>query len=56
MKLDSNNPKHVAYIQAQTDMIKENLIYSPRFDKLMRTSGMNNPGFNRSSYKNIFKK
>lgn len=56
MKLDPNNPKHVAYIQAQTDMIKENLIYSPKFDKLMQTSGMNNPGFKRDSYKNILKK
>lgn len=56
MKLDPNNPKHRAYIQAQIDMIKENLIYSPRFDKLMRSDGMNNPGINRSSYKNILKK
>ncbi len=48
--------KHEAYLQAQADMIKENLIYSPKFDRLMQTSGMNNPGFNRSSYKNILKK
>lgn len=54
--MKTNNPKNEAYLQAQTDMIKENLIYSSRFDKLMRTSGMNNPGFNRSSYKNILKK
>lgn len=56
MKLDPNNPKHAAYLQAQTDMLKEDLIYSPKFDKLMRTDGMNNPGINRSSYKNILKK
>lgn len=56
MKLDPNNPKHTAYLQAQADMIKENLIYSPKFDRLMRIEGMNNPGINRSSYKNILKK
>ncbi len=54
--MKTNDLKHAAYIQAQTDMIKENLIYSPRFDKLMRSDGMNNPGINRSSYKNILKK
>ena len=56
MKLDLNNPKHAAYLQAQADMFKENIIYSPKFDKLMRTDGMNNPGINRSSYKNMIKK
>lgn len=54
--MKTNNLKQAAYLQAQMDMMKENLIYSPKFDKLMRTSGMNNPGINRSSYKNLFKK
>lgn len=54
--MKTDNLKHAAYLQAQTDMIKENLIYSPKFDRLMRTEGMNNPGINRSSYKNILKK
>lgn len=50
------NLKQEAYLQAQFDMLRENLIYSPKFDKLMRTSGMNNPGIKRDSYKNILKK
>lgn len=54
--MKTNNTKNEAYLQAQADMIKENLIYSPNFDRLMRTSGMNNPGIKRDSYKNIFKK
>ncbi len=45
----------IAKNQAIKDMLLEERKYNESFDKLMKTSGMNNPGFNRSSYKSIIK-
>lgn len=54
--INSNNLENKARTQALKDMLLEERRYDKSFDDLMQSSGMNNPGFNRSSYKSIIKK
>ena len=51
-----SNELERARIQALKDMLLEERRYDKSFDDLMQSSGMTNPGFNRSSYKSIIKK
>ena len=51
-----SNELERARTQALKDMLLEERRYDKSFDDLMQSSGMNNPGFNRSSYKNMIKR
>ena len=51
-----SNELERARTQALKDMLLEGMNYNKSYDELMKTSGMNNPGFNRSSYKNMIKR